>query len=137
MITRSWNNCTSEPRPASNCLSTLTVLAHQSHISCLCLHSRSSNRNSRNFYKLGHRICLKSSNQNLYRNVNQRYIGKDSFFFLTPTPIDRIETEFSLEDKNICTSPVSGSSISPVSLATFDLRLARTSAAAVSNCKVD
>jgi hypothetical protein len=49
------------------------------------------------------------------------------------TPMDLMDTQFSLEDRKICTSPVTGSSISPVSPATFDRRLARTSDPAVSN----
>jgi hypothetical protein len=44
-----------------------------------------------------------------------------------------METQFSLDPRKICTPPVTGSSISPVSPATLDRRLARTSAAAVSN----
>lgn len=56
-----------------------------------------------------------------YRNVNPL------------TPRDRIDAGSSSEVSKICTSPVSGSSISPVSPATFDLKLAKTSAAAVSN----
>lgn len=44
-----------------------------------------------------------------------------------------MDRQFSLEDRNIWTSPVTGSSISPVSPATFERRLARTSTAAVSN----
>ena len=44
-----------------------------------------------------------------------------------------MDRQFSLEERKIWTSPVTGSSISPVSPATFERRLARTSAAAVSN----
>jgi hypothetical protein len=44
-----------------------------------------------------------------------------------------MDTQFSLEERKIWTSPVTGSSISPVSPATFERRLARTSDAAVSN----
>lgn len=44
-----------------------------------------------------------------------------------------MEIASSFEESRICTSPVTGSSISPVSVANFDCKLASTSAAAVSN----
>jgi hypothetical protein len=44
-----------------------------------------------------------------------------------------MDRQFSLEERKIWTSPGTGSSISPVSPATFERRLARTSDAAVSN----
>jgi hypothetical protein len=53
------------------------------------------------------------------------------------TPSNRIETGSSLEVSRTCTSPVTGSSISPVSPATLDLKLTKTSAAAVSNYKTN
>lgn len=62
-----------------------------------------------------------------------KIIKKEVKFNQKLTPRERIDIESCSDLKSICTSPISGSSISPLSPAILDLKLARTSTAAVSN----
>lgn len=130
MVARSWDNSPTKARPTRHRFHTPAVLAEQRDMSGLSFHPRRGDCDPGNLHQLGHVIRLEFGIQLCQIEILHKATNK-----IVPelTPIDLMDRQFSFEDKKICTSPVAGSSISPVSPATLDRRLARTSDAAVSN----